>query len=418
MSRPNNNELIIIILLALIILLPRIKTGSFLPDVRLDFFYITIIFFIYFMQNSIKEGKLVYQRSPLYIWFYIYMITVYLSITFAVIFKGQIFSLRDLMEFVKIFQYFIVFYIAFNLSNVNINKVIIASVLMLWMSAIFGFFQRYNVLGVNLWLTPLYTSDHHLRDVTARIIGTTADPNEFGLLLIIAIMLTFSLAILSSGVKEKVFYFISFIVFSTALLFTLSRTSMICVILGITYILIAKYPRIVGLKKTIINIVPIMIVITISALILFSFAPDTLLQRISYIGDRHYDMSWAVRLHIWEENFNIFLRSPVFGWGPGKASMSQVLDSEWLLLLRRYGIVGVTIFVAWFSTIHIYLNRIPLRKNGYFSSMVVALNACLIVFPVYMINLVAFHNLQIMPLYFLYLGLAFSVNRKNKALKG
>ena len=418
MGRYTKNELIIIILLALIILFPRIKTGSFLPDVRLDFFYITMIFFVYFMQNCIKEGKLVYKRSPLYIWFFVYMITVYLSITFAVIFKGQTLSLRDFMEFIKVLQYFFVFFIAFNLSNVNINKVIIASVLMLWMSAIFGFFQRYNILGVNIWLTPFYTSEHHLGDVTARIIGTTANPNEFGLLMIIAIMLTFSLVLLLPGLKVKIFYFISFLLFSTVLLFTLSRTSMICVVLGISYIIIFKYPRTVGMKKTIINIIPVIIVIIISAFILFAFVPDTLLHRMSYIGDRYYDMSWAVRLHIWEENFNIFLGSPVFGWGPGKASMSQVLDSEWLLLLRRYGIVGVTVFVAWFSIIYIYLNRIPMRQNTYFSAIVVALSACLIVFPVYMINLVAFHNLQIMPLYFLYLGLAFSANLKYITLKG
>jgi hypothetical protein len=91
-------------------------------------------------------------------------------------------------------------------------------------------------------------------------------------------------------------------------------------------------------------------------------------------------MSWPVRLQIWEENFNIFLGSPVFGWGPGKASMSQALDSEWLLLLRRYGIVRVTIFVAWFSIIYIYLKRIPMPKNGYFSFIVIALSAFLLYF--------------------------------------
>ena len=50
--------------------------------------------------------------------------------------------------------------------------------------------------------------------------------------------------------------------------------------------------------------------------------------------------SMLLRYQQWAEAFNLFLKSPIIGWGPAKEIHTTIVDSEHLLLLRRYGILG------------------------------------------------------------------------------
>jgi hypothetical protein len=53
-----------------------------------------------------------------------------------------------------------------------------------------------------------------------------------------------------------------------------------------------------------------------------------------------------------------FLGSPFFGIGPAKSSGDTVIDSEYALIIQRYGLLGIFIFSAYIF----YLLRLSLRN--------------------------------------------------------
>jgi hypothetical protein len=54
-----------------------------------------------------------------------------------------------------------------------------------------------------------------------------------------------------------------------------------------------------------------------------------------------------VRLFNFQFAMNLFSQSYVIGWGPAKAIHPTVLDSEYSLILSRYGLIGLTVFASF-----------------------------------------------------------------------
>jgi hypothetical protein len=53
-----------------------------------------------------------------------------------------------------------------------------------------------------------------------------------------------------------------------------------------------------------------------------------------------------------------FMESPIFGIGPAKSSFDTTIDSEYALIIQRYGLIGIFIFSAYI----IYLVKLSLRN--------------------------------------------------------
>jgi hypothetical protein len=51
--------------------------------------------------------------------------------------------------------------------------------------------------------------------------------------------------------------------------------------------------------------------------------------------------SLLYRVEKWQVAWDIFLLSPAVGWGPAKGMMTTIVDGEFILFLRRYGVVGI-----------------------------------------------------------------------------
>ena len=50
--------------------------------------------------------------------------------------------------------------------------------------------------------------------------------------------------------------------------------------------------------------------------------------------------SMLIRYLRWKEAFELFLKSPILGWGPAKSIHTTIVDGEHFMLLRRYGLLG------------------------------------------------------------------------------
>jgi O-antigen ligase len=58
-----------------------------------------------------------------------------------------------------------------------------------------------------------------------------------------------------------------------------------------------------------------------------------------------------------------FLESPYFGWGPAKSIHSTIIDSEFVLILQRYGTIGILVFLLYIATVITFSVKL-IKKYG------------------------------------------------------
>jgi O-antigen ligase len=83
--------------------------------------------------------------------------------------------------------------------------------------------------------------------------------------------------------------------------------------------------------------------------IFFAIGPEKILFRYAQLEAIEQASSWQARQTMWDANLELWQQSYLLGWGPAKASMDVTVDNEWLLLLRRYGIVGLLVFLFFIA---------------------------------------------------------------------
>lgn len=150
--------------------------------------------------------------------------------------------------------------------------------------------------------------------------------------------------------------------------------------------------------------------VAVFAVLIFIFIlPESITWRIKEIFTLSSTNSWQARLKNWDEYLQYFIKHPVLGVGSVK-SIQYVRhpDNEWLLLLKRYGLVGATYFMLMFI-IPIALNWNRLKRD-IIGKIFIAITIGTFV---YMIPAIAFHSFQLMSIMMILAALAL-VNPKKK----
>lgn len=414
----------IVPLLAIYILLPPLSLSSSIPDLRFGFIFVLFLWLLYFLGHRAGSGRAVFVWNRSMIWFVLFGFSICVSITFSALVLDYRPLLQDWFELLKIVQYFLIFalIVGMDIRKTDYKKIYLWSLAIFALAVFFGFAQYLNLFDINRIIVPYYTTTQ-LKGllVHKRIIGTTANPNEFAALLVIGSSLALSGFLY---LKEKTLRYTSiicFILFTLATALTLSRTGLVIQIVACVFILFCHYLfHLVRLKKIRGFIVVVVVLLLIIVLIVW-LAPEKFYIRmtsgLNIIGDN----SWQLRMGRWGEALNLWRQSPFFGWGPGKKTMTTIVDNEWLLLLRRYGVLGVSVFTLWFGGFFAVLvklarslNRRADDEDRYLKVLVVAMQASLVSYAVYMVTSAVYHSLQLMPILMIYLGLVFSSLKNRK----
>jgi len=154
---------------------------------------------------------------------------------------------------------------------------------------------------------------------------------------------------------------------------------------------------------------PIIIILIIIVIFLLQIVPEKFLERIGELADIKSAASWQARLIRWKPHFEAWKESPIIGWGPAKATMETIVDNEWLLILRRYGILGCVVLFSLGASFYRGLSKILLYSQVKEAKCIaIALQATLLSYLVYMIPLSVYHSLQIMPILLVFMGIAYS----------
>ena len=403
---------VIIPLLIVAVLLPPIRFPAEIPAVRLEL-VIIIIAWILFVLGHFAAGKPLKLRwNPTNKWFFLFGACILVSTAYSALVMGYYPIGRDFWEFGKLIEYFLIFALvaSLNIPPEHMRKYYIISLIIFLCSAAFGFAQYFNLFDINSWLTPYYAPTQIYGLIRAgRIVGTTPNPNEFGALMILPASLALTGALWLKDRNIKLFYWSALGVFGLAIALTLSRSALLGLLVSIFFIVLYKYILSLGFNKLLRSLVLVIPVLLIIAFIVLELAPDLFFLRIGRSMNLETDTSWQARLINWEDDLALWQQSPLLGWGPGKDTMSTIVDNEWLLLLRRYGLLGVAVFILWFVGVYRTLSHIERgTKNSYTKTFCTALQATLIAYAVYMIPAGIYHSLQLMPILLIFLGLAYT----------
>jgi len=184
-----------------------------------------------------------------------------------------------------------------------------------------------------------------------RMIGTLGNPN-YNALLFIFFLIWYAPKKEQSTVHQ-ILYYVAFCL----LIFCQSRTSLVCFsLIYVVNIFLSK----VGYKKTLFQtglLIVLFFSISKSGILMgsdtkeFKVKDRTLNYINADIGDILDANSVTARWKIWEKTLNHVKEKPVFGHSPDKQFFHKTgdvkhTDSEYLLMLFRYGIIGLLGYLA------------------------------------------------------------------------
>lgn len=402
---------LLLILFASAVLLPPLPMPGGLPAVRLEFVGVWVTVAVVIGNTAVTGSRfhipnIWMPRS--FVWLAIAMLA---SVSFAAVVLGSYPIARDFWEFLTVAYYAVTCVVATTLSRslATTRQGFHIAMLVFGLAAGVALLQHFNIAGINSTLTPIYDSNVHVTDgIIDRVIGTSGNPNEFGAIMIIPALLSFAGVLVFKGKKRGLFA-CAMCLFAAALIVTLSRTALIALIAGMAFILLWRFLNVAGVQLFVRRTPAVIVISAILAVLLIVMAPDRVINRLSTVSQFSQTTSWVARTENWSGHAATWLASPLFGWGPGKGTMGTIVDNEWLLFLRRYGIAGALVFAVLLARLYRRLGRSLTPRDvvtqPYRVALQLAMQGVLVAYTIYMVTAAVYHVPQIMTVLLLMVSL-------------
>lgn len=429
----SNNLRLFLLVTALLsaLLLPAIPLHPSLPSIRFEELILFIAFGLNILwliwvkilsKNPEKKPTLTGFKDKhfktVYILFGLLFLSYFLSNLYGVYIRGMgYFGLRDVMELVTYFKYFLLLTLTMSVEIGKsefdyLSKVFLAGLVFL---IVFGWLQHLNPLGINTWLTPYFNQvhwEHLITSYPVRVLGTFDNPNYFGIFTVIS--LSYLTTYYFFGSRKGKFPWPLFILIGFMIkleIFTISRTALFSMALLFTIICIAAffYHR---YKKEVLKKIVALFLLT---MLLFFTASGDFFYRLNEGLDFSTSTSFTGHVERWNEAMDTYWGSPVLGWGTQKYVMTTKVDNEFVLFSRRYGLVGLAVYLAFFLTPFIKGLKGLRRKRGSFNSennyrALVIVSYCAVLPSVFVFAMMAgiFYNLKVMTIFIIAMGLVYN----------
>ena len=295
---------------------------------------------IVFMLFCIKNKK--FPECPGFFKYFL------LYILFTLI--STIFSLNPLVSIKDNKELFIFLLIPMFILIINSKKRLIYSIFTVLISSLISSF-----IGIYITLKQGLSLDHRLK-------GFTSHWMTYSGLLMLAFVFFFIYFFYEKIKKKKLFIFISLIFILTSILFSLTRSVWIGIIVSISAFIIYYKPKILYFA------IPIILVLVI-------VLPKSVQNRFYSIFDMNNETN-KDRIFMYETGFNIFKKYPLFGIGannlnknvykenmPEEAkNINPHLHNNFLQILIERGIITLISLILAF--VSIFINLIKKIKNS------------------------------------------------------
>ena len=300
-----------------------------------------LIFFIYIISVRMEVNKFLFL-----------ILLICFSVVISSLYSSAIgitsFSIRNYIEVVKYFQfipYVLIIYFFYRLESSVFEEVLnIISVFF-----IFIFLTQWlDVFGLKRYIVNLYldsNSNHYDKALESwRVTLTGAGPNEGGAIAVF--LYIYNLLKLVDG--KNLFYGCNILFLTLSILMTQSRTALLGAIF-ITFLLIFYVKKVSYIYKFF-----LLIFLSLVGFFLFYSLELDYIKigfDLTMSGDNE---SLNIRTDRLNDALFYFSQSPIFGVGPAKNELSTIIDSEYVLILQRYGIFGIFSFSLFIFSLFLY----------------------------------------------------------------
>jgi len=411
-------QLIVFTFLAAILLSPPLLLSSDLPYFRLEQLLLPVVGYLYLL-------RIMFRRVPrprfyyLYIWGVLFSICVFASLLYGEAFLHNEVVGSDYYEILKIWLAVGLFTIGYEarLGEAALRHFITVLGWCSFAVCLFAVGQSVGSRRVETLTLYYATAEHNIRGLIAHgaVYSTFGNPNVLGQFLSAA-QVCFTLAFLARvGRRLWTGPLALFVVL--CMILTGSRYALLVLVLGLLLLMLGAVTDTRHLLKTASAI--ILIGIFVWTLLGTSTGPSIHSQRYQELRNPLEVRSLRSRLDIiWGEGWDEFRSSPILGLGPAKHILTgtTTIDSEYLDILRRYGVLGFTAYISIFVWIFLKLKRglkftrglkpSPDSPLGASSVMVQAGFILLCMALLENVGMSTFTNFQIGAFFLLFMGVA------------
>ena len=314
------------------------QTGAREITFRMDDLLLFIIILTWLARTALFKELTVFRLTPLHTPIFLFMAISLLATLLGMV-SGKVGMASGLFFNLKIFEFFVVFFMVVN--YVKEEKEIKSFVILLLLVA----------LLVNLY--ALYQVPSGER-VSAPFEGESGEPNTLGGYLIVIISLSLAFFLLKSFGQRTNLLIPLFVLSGASIMFTQSRGSW----LGL---MCMSFPFIILSSKRIFFIVGIIFLIFALPFIApeaskerftGTFRPDPGFERTERFMGRGLDPSASERVSGYKQGFEKWKKRPIFGYGVTGAGF---VDGQFLRVLVETGIVGLAFFLFLLWRMAIFL---------------------------------------------------------------
>ena len=419
------------------IILPPISLHAALPKIRLEelllfsVFGLNMLFLIInkFRFTAEQKSEISRQKKQfkiIGIIFALFVVSYVISNIYGVYIRGAgYYGLRDVMELVTYFKYFLVLTLTISIDVGPeefdfLKKALLAGVVFL---LVFSWGQYFNLLNLNTWLSPYFNQQHWdtlIYGNPARVLGTFDNPNYFGLFTVI--VLAYLTVRYYFGEDKGKFPILLFILIGLVIkleFLTISRTALLGIALLFLILSLWAFHYHQRNKRIIIKIGALFLLTAV----LFLTASADFFYRLQEGLNFQSSTSFVGHVERWGKAIGSIWESPVFGWGTQKYVMTTLVDNEYALFARRYGFVGLAVYLSFFLVPFVLgLKKLAakVRRQGRgiaFDLPSQFIAAYVAVLPsVFVFNIMGgiLYHLQLMTLFAISMGLVYNALRTSQ----
>jgi O-antigen ligase len=335
--------------MVLAILSPDVTILPALPQFRLEEWYIyTLVPFIFLT----RRRALNHSAVPVLAYFAVSAAVLLLSVAHSVIILRAEFILRDLTDAAQMVKYCGLAWLVGTVDwdEEQLRRLALVVALGFAASALWGIQQRWDVFGVNSQMASVYTSGVDRAagvESKGRVFGTSGHPNEFGALMTMGA--AFGLSMLTPAGTARAAPLALVGLCSTALVMSGSRGAIVAFVAAVAaaaglLVLRARGPRSLATVA--------LALLVIGAVFVYTPRYVPYLDDLGEVlRDPSADASFTNRWSIGAQRaLALWYESPLLGWGPAKAEITTLYDSQYYYTLSRGGLVGMAllgVFILW-----------------------------------------------------------------------
>lgn len=325
----------------------RINEGFWL---KLDQLLLPLVALIYlwFLLNGLARPI---RPNALIVVALTFCVCIVLSMLYGTRVIGHPLLSRDFFELAKPLIPVVFFTLAYeaDLSEESLRalgKSLIPAILLICLYAYGQWFD----MGFTHYLVPYYSGGLHDEGGLAhyrRVYSTLSNPNYLGMLMTWVIVAFTVGALFRAGSR---FWNIALLFATLATLaMTGSRYGLIDTVLALLLIFFLPAPTETSKRRrrgVLLATLPILL----GAFLAVAMSNRATLDRVRMLGKPLQEKSVRMRLDdLWKDATDKFIESPLFGHGPVKVLYSKTYtDSEYLVILRQYGILGLLPYLCYF----------------------------------------------------------------------